>query len=196
MTLPKIGIILSTTRQNRFADIPARWILELIRERGDLAPEVVDLRDYPLPFFEAAPSPAYAPIDHDVARRWAAKIAELDGYVFVTAEYNRSIPGVLKNALDHAYAEFNRKPAAYLGYGGLGAARAIEQLRLMSVELQLAPTRNAVHIGMEPFLGVLQQGRSLADYDHLATAARATLDELAWWTNTLKAGRGTAAEAA
>lgn len=193
MSIPKIGIVISTTREGRFADKPAQWIFDLASKRNDIAFELVDLRDYPMPFFDAPKSPAYGPVDHEEARRWAAKVNELDGYLFITAEYNRSISGALKNALDHAYSEFNRKPAAFVGYGGVGAARAIEQLRLMCVELQIAPTRNAVHIGIEPYLGVLQQGKSFNDYEFLTQSAQTMLDDLSWWASTLKAGRSSSA---
>jgi NAD(P)H-dependent FMN reductase len=157
--------------------------------------EIVDLTDYPMPLFDEATGPAYAPPKNEVALRWSQKLDELDGYLFVTAEYNHSILGVLKNALDHAYPEFNRKPAAFVGYGGVGAARAVEQLRLVCVELQMVPTRTAVHVGLEPYLGVAQEGKELSDFDFLNHSAEATLDELAWWTLTLKAGRAKAAEA-
>jgi NAD(P)H-dependent FMN reductase len=146
MANPKIGIIISSTRQNRFGEKAARWIHNIATQRTDLYFEIVDLRDYPLPLFEGT-SPFYAPVTNEVAQRWGRKLAELDGYLFVTAEYNRSITGALKNALDWAYREFNRKPAAYVGYGGVGGARAVEQLRLMCVELQMTPTRSGVHIG-------------------------------------------------
>jgi len=129
-----------------------------------------------------------APINA-IAQQWAAKMAEFDAYIFVTAEYNHSIPAVLKNALDYAYAEFNRKPAAFVGYGGVGAARAVEQLRLICVELQMAPLKHAVHIGMIEFLGIWRQGKDFADYPHLAQAAEVMLDDLLWWTNALKTAR-------
>lgn len=108
-------------------------------------------------------------------------MAELDGYLFVTAEYNHSIPGVLKNALDHAYPEFNKKPAAFVGYGGVGGARAVEQLRLICIELQMAPTHAAVHIGMALYLGVTREGKELSGFEYLNIGAMATLNELAWW---------------
>jgi NAD(P)H-dependent FMN reductase len=195
MTLPKIGVILSTTREGRFADKPAQWLLDIAAERADLAFELVDLRDYDLPFFDRPASPITTPVDDEAARRWAGKIAALDGYVFVVAEYNHSVPGVLKNALDFVYPEFNRKPAAYVGYGGVGAARAVEQLRLINVEQQVVPTRAAVHIGMEPFLAVMRDERALSEFDYLNEAARLMLGDLAWWTKVLKTGRdATAAE--
>lgn len=189
MSKPKIAIILATTRQGRFGDKPAQWIHDIATRRDDLAFELVDLRDYPLPLFDEPRSPAYGASDRPEAKRWQAKLAEFDGYLFVTAEYNHSIPASLKNALDYAYGEWNRKPAAFLGYGPIGAARAVEQLRLMTVELQMAPTRTAVHIGMEPYLAVAQGKNTLAAFEHLNKSAEATLDELAWWTRALKTAR-------
>lgn len=189
MTKPKIGIIISTTRETRFGDRPAQWVLEIAKERGDADYEIVDLRDYPLPFFEAVGSPRFVPLTDEVALRWAKKVAELDGYIFVTAEYNRSISAVLKNALDHIYYEPARKPAAFVGYGAVGAARAVEQLRLMAVELSMVPMKAGVHINMEPLLGMLRGGKDFADYDYLAPTVTAMLDELAWYTKVLKTGR-------
>jgi NAD(P)H-dependent FMN reductase len=192
MSKPKIGIVISTTRESRFGHRPAEWILSLAQARGDADYEIVDLRDYPMALFDAPMSPRFAPSEGEIARRWAAKIEELDGYIFVTAEYNRSISAALKNALDHIYHEPAKKPAAFVGYGAVGGARAIEQLRLMAIELSMAPMKSAVHVGMEPFLGMLQQGKDFADYDHLGATATVMLDELAWWTRTLKAGRADA----
>jgi NAD(P)H-dependent FMN reductase len=135
---PKIGLVIGSVRENRFADKAARWFAELAGAREDLAFETVDLKDYSLPFFADPLSPAYAPSPHPESRRWQAKMAELDGYVFTAAEYNRGPTGVLKNALDHAYREYNRKPVAFVGYGSVGGARAVEQLRLIAVELGAA----------------------------------------------------------
>jgi NAD(P)H-dependent FMN reductase len=186
---PKISIVIGTTREGRFGEEPARWILGIASRRTGLDIEIADLRDYPLPLFDEAAGPAHAPPKKEVALRWGEKMAGFDGYLFVTAEYNHGVPGVLKNALDHVYPECNRKPAAFVGYGGVGGARAVEQLRLVCIELQMAPTRTAVHIGMEPFLGVRREDKKLSDLDFLNKSAAAMLDELAWWTRTLKAGR-------
>src|SRR5258708_12259614 len=98
-----------------------------------------------MPFFDEPATNAWVPSKNEVAQRWQKKVAEFDGYIFVTAEYNRGIPAVLKNALDYAYTEWNRKAAAYVGYGSVGAARSIEQLRLMCLELQIAPPRTESH---------------------------------------------------
>ena len=189
MTTPKVAIIISTTRQVRFGDKPTQWLYDIASKRSDLAFEIVDLRDYPMPFFEEVASNAWAPSTNEVAQRWQQKIAEFDGYIFVTAEYNHSISGVLKNALDYAYPEWNRKPAAFVGYGAVGAARAIEQLRLICVELQMAPTRTGVHIQGGDFMAVWRQGKSLTELDYLQPNVAAMLDELAWWTKALKTAR-------
>jgi NAD(P)H-dependent FMN reductase len=190
MGKPRIGIIIGSTREKRFGEKAARWIHGIASQRTDMEFEIVDLRDYPLPFFEGA-SPFYVPVTNEIAQRWGRKIAELDGYIFVTAEYNRSITGALKNALDWAYREYNRKPAAYLGYGSVGGARAVEQLRLISVELQMAPTRSGVHIGGSDAFALLLQGKSFEELDqtNLLKSAQSMLEELAWWTKALKSAR-------
>jgi NAD(P)H-dependent FMN reductase len=187
--------VISSTREGRFGEKPARWIRDLAAKRGDFEVELIDLRDYPMPFFQEKTSPAYAPPANEAARRWAARVASLDGFIFVAAEYNRGPTAVLKNALDHAYAEFNRKPAAYVGYGGVGAARAIEQLRLIAIELQMAPTRTGVHIAGADFMGLWRGGRTFEELPHLAQSAEAMLDELAWWTRALKTARDATAAA-
>jgi NAD(P)H-dependent FMN reductase len=194
---PRIGIVISTTREGRFGDKPAAWIRGLPASRGGMEVEIIDLRDYPMRFFDEPASPLFTPPKDETAVRWGRKVAELDGFIFVTAEYNRGVPAVLKNALDHAYKEFNRKPAAFVGYGGVGGARAVEQLRLISIELQMAPTRSGVHIGGADFFGMLMQGKTFADTPHLEPIAVTMLDELAWWTQALKAAReGTSRKAA
>lgn len=189
-TRPHIGIVIGSTRQGRFSERAAVWFHQIARRRTDLSVELIDLRDYPLPFFDEQASPAWVP--PKVAERWAAKLAELDGIVFVTPEYNHGYGAVLKNALDYAFQQFNRKPAAFVGYGGAGAARAIEQLRLVAIELQMAPTPKSVNIGMAEFFSIWQQGKDFADFPHLEQAATALLDDLSWWSRTLQVGRQTA----
>lgn len=186
---PRIGIIIGSTREGRFGEKPAHWIHELAKRRTGLAFELIDLRDHPLPFFNETMSPAWAPVKNEAARHWADKLAALDGLIVVTPEYNHGPSAVLKNAFDYAYKEFIRKPIGFVGYGGVGAARAIEQLRLIAVELQLAPVRNAVHIGMVEFLGIWQQGKTFEDFPHLAQAANGLLDDMAWWARALKSAR-------
>ena len=134
------------------------------------------------------------PPKDQAAERWAVKLVELDGFVFVTPEYNHGYSAVLKNALDYAYQAYNRKPAAFVGYGGVGAARAIEQLRMVAVELQMAPTPKSVNIGMAEFLGIWQQGKTFDDFPHLEQSATSLLDDIAWWARSLRAARDIDAE--
>jgi NADPH-dependent FMN reductase len=117
------------------------------------------------------------------------KIAEFDGFIICTAEYNHGPPAVLKNALDYAMKEWKHKPVSYVGYGGVGAARAIEHLRLTAIELRMAPLSLAVHIGLEAFLGVLSQGKSLDDYPYLIDARTVMFNQLVWWARALAPAR-------
>jgi len=195
MTKPRIGIIVGSTRKGRFADKPANWIYELAAKRSDFIVELVDLRDYPMPFFEDEASPAYGPSPNEVVRAWQQKVASLDGYIFTVAEYNRGPTAVLKNAMDYAYHEWNNKPAAFVGYGGVGGTRAVEQLRLHAVELQMAPIRTGVHILLPDFLAVRSGEKTLAEIEHLNKGANDMLDQFAWWVKALKAARDGSVEA-
>jgi NAD(P)H-dependent FMN reductase len=172
MAKVKIAVIVSTTRAARFGHKPAQWIAAIASQRDDMVVEVVDLREYPMPFFDEVASNAWVPSQNEVAQRWQKKVGEFDGYIFVSAEYNRGVPAVLKNALDYAYPEWNNKPAAFVGYGSVGAARAIEQLRLIAIELQMADpdrcpySRRRLHGGLEgrkghrgPFLSPAERNR-------------------------------------
>ena len=194
MSKPKIAVIVGSTRAARFADKPTEWITNIAKARGDFDVEVVDLRDYPMPFFDEAASSLWAPSKNEVAQRWQRKVAEFDGFIVIVGEYNRGPTAVLKNALDYAYTEWNRKPITFVGYGGVGGARAIEQLRLHAIELQMAPSRFAVHIVWADYAQVLQ-GKTLDDFEHLNQAASVALDDLAWWANVLKDARAGGTEA-
>jgi NAD(P)H-dependent FMN reductase len=185
----KIAVILSTTRAARFSHKPGEWILDIAKQRGDMEVELIDLRDFALPFFDEVATNAWAPTQNPEGLRWQKKIAPFDGFIFVTAEYNHGVPAVLKNALDFAYPEWNRKAAAYIGYGGVGAARAIEQLRMVCIELQMAPTRSGVHIQGGDFMAVLRAGKAISELEYLKPTADTMLDELAWWATALKNAR-------
>ena len=186
---PRIGIVIGSTRPSRFGEKPASWIYDIAKKRTDLDFELIDLRDYKLPLFNEPISPAWGQLKNEEALRWQEKLASLDGFILVTPEYNHSTSAVLKNALDYAFKEFVRKPVAFVGYGSVGAARAVEHLRLITAELQMVSVRHAVHIGGGDFLGLFQQGKSFDDFPHLAQSAVPMLDELAWWTKTLKPAR-------
>lgn len=194
MSKPRIAIIVGSTRPTRFADIPARWIKAQADAQGECETEIVDLRDFPLPFFDEVASNAWAPSQNPVAQAWQKKVAEFDGYIFVVAEYNRSITAALKNALDQAYVEWNRKTFGAIAYGSVGGARALEHLRNIGVELQMAPTRSAVHIGGGDFWKVHPGFGGSGNLDDIAgsigESAKAMLGELVWWAKATRAARG------
>ncbi len=190
---PKIAIIVSSTRATRFADIPTAWIKAKAEARGDMDVEVVDLRDYPMPFFAEVASNAWAPTQDPVAVKWQKKLAEFDGYVFVVAEYNRSISGALKNALDQAYVEWAKKPFGAVAYGSMGGTSALAHLRMIGVELQMVPVRNTVHIGGGDFFRVhpgFGGSGNLADIEAgIGGSATAMLDDVVWWAKATMAAK-------
>ncbi|HLH43632.1 MAG TPA: NAD(P)H-dependent oxidoreductase [Bryobacteraceae bacterium] len=186
-----ISVIVGSTRQGRFSEKPARWIFEQLRERENVDARLLDLRDFPMPFFDQAVSPGWPhePYPHEAVRRWTAAIGVSDGFVVVTPEYNFGPPGVLKNALDWVYPEWNRKPAAFVSYGGVGGARSVQQLRLTAIELQMVPTRFAVHIPRNVLMAHFQGGDVQKGLAELAPSAKAMIDDLLWWAETLKPAR-------
>lgn len=190
--LPRIAIIIGSTRAARFADRPAQWMLKQAEARDDLTAELVDLRDFDLPLFDEMASNKWVPSRDPKAVAWQKKIAEFDGFIFVTAEYNHSITGALKNALDQAYNEWNRKPMGAIGYGGVGAARAVEHLRGIAVELAMVPVHGAVHIAGGDFLAVSPMGANgdmASIEDHLKGGAKDLLDDMVWWANATMAAK-------
>jgi len=200
MSKLKIAIIISSTRPTRFGDVPAKWILEKANARPEIAAEIVDIRDFDLPFFDEMASNAWMPSANQNAVKWQNKISEFDGYIFVAAEYNRSITGALKNAIDQAYTNWNKKVFGAVGYGTVGAARAIEHLRGIGVELQMVSTRSAVHIGGADFMSVhpgFGGTKTLADLEaSIGNSAKDMLDQVIWWGNATKAAREQDAAAA
>lgn len=199
MSKLKIAVIISSTRDARFGEKPAQWILEKAKERSEFDVELVDLRDFDLPFFNEAASNLWVPSQDPKAVAWQNKISEFDGYIFVVAEYNRSITGALKNALDQAYTNWNKKPFGVVGYGTVGAARAIEHLRTIGTELQMVSTRSAVHIGSGDFFTVWGGGGNQpisAIEQSIGPSAKDMLDQLVWWGQATKAQRASETQAA
>ena len=200
MTKPKIAVIVGSIRPNRFGDKPAKWILDLAKARADFDVELVDLADYPLPLFDAPASDFWMPTPNPVAGKWQAKLNEFDGFIIVTAEYNRSIPGALKNAIDWAYKPFMRKAVAYVSYGSVGGARAVEHLRNVMVELQAVSVRHAVHVGGSDFMPIMMGQKSWEDTaPNFVPFTKELFDNLAWWTNATRTARqadGVASKAA
>jgi NAD(P)H-dependent FMN reductase len=190
--MPRIAIIIGSTRPARFADKPAQWMLKQAQAREDIEVELIDLRDHPLPFFDEVASSMWMPSQNPEARRWQETVGRFDGFIFVVAEYNHSVTGVLKNALDQAYKEWNRKPFTAIAYGGTGAARALEHLRGIGVELQMVSTHAAVHIGGGDFLTVYPMfgNKPIEEIEaNLLPSAKTALDELVWWAKATMAAK-------
>jgi NAD(P)H-dependent FMN reductase len=146
--MTRIGIILGSTRPNRNGEQVAKWVYDVASRRDDAEFELVDLRDYPLPHLDEPLPPSMGQYSNEHTRQWADKIASFDGFVIVTPEYNHSTSGVLKNAIDYLYAEWNNKAVGFVSYGGVGGARAAEHLRLVAGELQMADVRQQVALSL------------------------------------------------
>jgi NAD(P)H-dependent FMN reductase len=187
MSTLNIKIIVGSTRANRFSEKPAAWIQELAKAREGLDVELLDLRDYPLPFFEEPLPPGFAKDDYSnpAIIRWREKVREGDGFIICSPEYNHGYPAVLKNALDTVYHVWRRKAVAFVSWGGAGGARGVEQLRLVAVELDMVPTRFAVHI---PNPWLVKNIKEI-DTEQNRQNAAALLDNLVWWAAALKRAR-------
>jgi NAD(P)H-dependent FMN reductase len=189
----RVGIILGSTRQGRQGERVARWVEAQAKQRAAFTVELVDLAAWPLPNYPHPMSPKQAEASYadERERAWAALVKRFDAFIIVTPEYNHGYPAALKNALDFAYEGWNRKPVAFVSYGGSsGGVRAVQQLRQVAVELQLAVVRDEVNI---PFVGraLDEQGAPKDDFHHKRLGA--LLEQLEWWAETLKAGRERAA---
>src|SRR5258705_2975797 len=188
-----ISVIVGSTRQGRFSEKPAKWILQHLKKREGVDAQLLDLRDFPMPFFDQQATPATPgrpPYLNEVVQRWTAAIARSDGFVFVAPEYNYGPSAVLKNAIDWVYPEWRRKAACFVSYGNAGGAGSVQQLRQNVIELQLAPIRSSVHIPVTTLLAHYQGGDVDAGFAELdAPAAEPMIDDLLWWTEALKTAR-------
>jgi len=144
----RIAIIIGSTRPGRKAEAVAKWVYEISQNRIDAEFELVDIKDFDLPLLDEPVSPIMGQYTHQHTKTWSAKIASFDAYVFVTPEYNHGTSGALKNAIDFLYHEWVNKAAGFVSYGGAGGARAVEQLRLVMAEVQIATVRNQVLLSM------------------------------------------------
>jgi len=191
MQKPKIKIILGSTREGRAGDKVAKWVNDYMQQQSkDMDVELLDLRDFPLPFLSEAQTPSQRKIGeypNEAVAKWGKKILEADGFVVVTPEYNHSFPAVLKNAFDYVYHEWNRKAITFVSYGGsTGGGRSVEQLRQIAVELQMVPVRYAVHIVN---YWDLANDKGELNFDAYIGGLKTTVEQLLWWTNALKTAR-------
>ena len=187
-----ISVIVGTTREARFSEKPAHWILEHLKKRQDVDARLLDLRDFLMPFFDQPLTPAMPgrpAFENEAVQRWTAAIGASDGYVITTAEYNYGSAAVLKNAIDWVYPEWQRKPVSFISWGSAAGTRSVQQLRVTAIELQLAPIRSSVHIPVSTLMAHYQGGDVATGLAELDGPANAMIDDLLWWTNTLKAGR-------
>lgn len=182
MSSIRIGIILGSTRPGRNGEAVARWVLDRAESR-DVAYELIDLAAFPLPHLDEALPPAMGQYANAHTKEWAQKIAQYDGYIFVTPEYNHSISGVLKNAIDYLYGEWNDKAAAFVSYGSVGGARAIEHLRAIASELQMAHVRQQLSFSLATDF---ENYSTFTPAPHHDAAADTLFDQLESWTTALK----------
>jgi NAD(P)H-dependent FMN reductase len=180
--MTRIGIILGSTRPNRNGEQVAKWVLDIASRRDDAEFELIDLRDYPLPHLDEPVPPSLGQYQNEHTKQWAQEIASFDGFVMVTPEYNHSTSGVLKNAIDYLYAEWNNKAVGFVSYGSAGGARAAEHLRLVVGELQMADVRQQVVLSLitefENF-SVFKPG------DYNLAALDTMLDQVVAWSTAL-----------
>lgn len=144
----KLAIIIGSTRPGRIGEDVAKWVHKLAQKRGDAEFELVDIQDFDLPLLDEPLTPSQGKYSKEHTQRWAAKIDSFDGYVFVTPEYNHGISGALKNAIDFVYPEWNNKAAGFVGYGSAGGVRAVEHLRQVMAEVQVATVRHQVALSL------------------------------------------------
>jgi NAD(P)H-dependent FMN reductase len=187
--MTRIGVILGSTRPNRNGEQVANWVFDLASRRDDAEFELIDLRDYPLPHLDEPLPPSLGQYQHEHTKQWAATIASFDGFVIVTPEYNHGTSGVLKNAIDYLYAEWNNKAVGFVSYGSVGGARAVEHLRLVAGELQMADVRQQVA------LSLITEFKNFSVFkpgDYNLPALNTLLDQVIAWSAALAPLRMTA----
>lgn len=190
--MTRIGIILGSTRPNRNGSQVAQWVMDVASQRGDAEFELIDLRDHPLPHLDEAVPPMFGPSVNTHTRAWAERIAPFDGFVVVTPEYNGGVPGVLKNALDHLFAEWVDKAVGFVSYGVNGGARAVVQLRTVCGTLGMADVGYQVAISV---LTDFENHTTFVPGEHHAAALGKTLDQVVAWSVALAPLRAAAAVA-
>ncbi len=193
-TFMKVQVILGSTREGRFSEKPGGWIVDELKKRDGIEAEVLDLRDYPMPFFNEPVSPSVItePYKNEAVQRWTRKIDEGDGYVIIAPEYNHGYPAVLKNALDYTYKSWNRKAVGFVGYGSAMGARSIEQLRLVVAELQMVSVRQSVLIPGAVYMeakNASSDGAVKTAFEPVSEQAKTMIDQLLWWAGALKNAR-------
>ena len=184
--MTKIAIITSTTRPSRVSRDVADWVLARAEEFGGAEYEVVDIADYNLPLLDEAFPASFQNYQNEHTRTWAAKIAEFDGFIFVVAEYNHSVPAALSNALSFIAAEFNNKAAGMVGYGSAMGVRSMEHLRGMLSELQVAHVQKT---GMFNLFTDFENFSTFKPTEISAKSVQPMLEQLVSWTRAMQTVR-------
>lgn len=179
----KVAIIIGSTRPGRNAEAVARWVNDIAQKRSDAEFELVDIKDFDLPLLDEPVPPSMGQYSHEHTKKWAAKIATFDAYVFVTPEYNHGPSAALKNAIDYLYREWNNKAAGFVGYGSAGGTRAVEQLRLVMGELQVADVRAQVMLSLYTDFENFSVFKPAARHEQ---SVNAMLDQVIAWGGALK----------
>jgi NAD(P)H-dependent FMN reductase len=182
----RIAIILGSTRPGRRTEPVARWVLDHARQRGDAEYELVDIAEFDLPLLDEPVPPSQHKYSKDHTKRWSEKIASFDGYVFVTPEYNHSTSGALKNAIDFLYSEWNNKAAGFVSFGSSGGTRAVEHLRLIMGELQVADVRSQVALSLFTDFENFSAFKPQALHEK---SLKSMLDQLVAWSGAMKTVR-------
>ena len=182
----KIAIIIGSTRPGRKADTVARWVHEIAKKRSGAEYELVDIQDFKLPLLDEPVPPSMNQYSKPHTKAWAAKIAAFDAFVFVTPEYNHGPAGALKNAIDYLYGEWNNKAAGFVSYGSAGGSRAVEQLRLVMGELQVADVRAQVMLSL---FTDFENFTTFTPAAHHEKSVNAMLDQVITWGGAMKALR-------
>jgi NAD(P)H-dependent FMN reductase len=190
----RVAIVLGSTRPNRNGEAVAKWVYEIAARRGDADYELVDLKDYNLPLLDEPIPPSQGKYSQPHTKAWAAKVEAFDAFIFVTPEYNHSTSGALKNALDFLYKEWNNKAAGFVGYGSAGGVRAVEHLRLIMAELQIADVRAQVMLSL--FTDFENYSTFKPGPQHEATVNQLCDQLLAWGTALRTVRRGARGAAA
>ncbi|MEP4545152.1 MAG: NAD(P)H-dependent oxidoreductase [Saccharospirillum sp.] len=179
----KIAVVTGSTRPGRNNIAVANWVLENAQKRSDAQFELVDIADFNLPVLDEAMPAGFQQYANEHTKKWSQTIAQYDGYIFVTPEYNHSISGALKNALDYISVEWNNKAAGFVGYGSAGGVRAVEHLRQIASELQLAHVRNQVQLSL---FTDFENFSEFKPADMHQETLSAMLDQLVAWTGAMK----------
>jgi NAD(P)H-dependent FMN reductase len=184
----KIGIIIGTTRPNRKGEAVSKWVLDLAKARpaADVSYELVDIADYNLPNLDEPMPPSMQNYANEHTKKWSAKVASLDGYVFVSPEYNHSFSGSLKNAIDFVYHEWTNKAAGFVSYGTTGGVRAVEHLRGVMAELQIADVR--AHVSLSLYTD-FENFSAFKPADSHKAQVNLMLDQLGNWSAAMKGVR-------